>query len=362
MDRIWTMRDYRPGDENGILQLWRDAFPEGEMERTSPDYWHWQFMAPPAGKGKIKLAVDGDKIVGQYAVIPVAMQMMGDQMVGSLSLDTMTHPDYQRLGIFKTLANQVYMELGQEDIPLTYGFPNENSLNGFVKYLGWAHISTLTFLFKPLRGDRLLSSVFPKFLSRLLSPFAFKAGNLLFRIKPQSDNSKKKTRWIEHFDERAELIWRQVYDSTKIALTRNHDFLNWRYIHNPSRDYLAIGYYERDSLLAYTVFRLMTQFGLKGGMITELMGLPGRIDALENVLTAACRYIYAQGADLAACMVIGDPRVTKLLRRNQFLNIPKKFGFKRWYFGGRVNNDQINEDVLKNSENWYLTFGDTDVI
>ena len=78
MDRKWVTRAYKPGDEAGLMALWKAAFPDGESGRAELDYWNWQFRDPPAGTARFRLAVVDEKIVGQYAVIPVPMQARGE--------------------------------------------------------------------------------------------------------------------------------------------------------------------------------------------------------------------------------------------------------------------------------------------
>jgi hypothetical protein len=40
MERKWCTREYQPGDEDGIIALWKVAFPEGESERADLKYWN----------------------------------------------------------------------------------------------------------------------------------------------------------------------------------------------------------------------------------------------------------------------------------------------------------------------------------
>jgi hypothetical protein len=92
-----------------------------------------------------------------------------------------------------------------------------------------------------------------------------------------------------------------------------------------------------------------------------LIGRPERDDALRAVLAAVIEYSVNAGMDLVSCLIYGDTRVARLLKRNGFLLAPKR-AFKEWYFCVRVNDDSVSPDLVNDHSNWYLTFGDTDVI
>lgn len=71
-----------------------------------------------------------------YGVIPTVLWYNGKMILAAQSADTMTHPGYRNMGLFKALANLAYTLCKQEGIGLVFGFPNQNSLPGFIK-LGW---------------------------------------------------------------------------------------------------------------------------------------------------------------------------------------------------------------------------------
>jgi hypothetical protein len=275
----------------------------------------------------------------------------------------MTHPDYRRQGMFERLANELYEELGESDVPLTYGFPNENSLGGFTKKLGWAYIASLPVHVRPINPAKILDEMpASSWLIRLAKPMARLVSPALFRVRKVDHVLKRKIHWLEYFDDQADKLWREFYDPSKIALTRDARFLNWRYFQNPSRDYRCLGYLENGDLIGYLVFRIMEQNNLTGGMVTEIMARPGREDALDALLDFALEHFHQQGADLAACLMWGAPATSKMLRRKGFIVPPNRFSMKTWHFGGRVNNGSISASALKNPGNWYITFGDIDII
>jgi GNAT superfamily N-acetyltransferase len=362
VERKWAAREYQPGDERGIIALWTAAFPDGERGRADLQYWHWQFCDPPAGSARIRVAVVDGTVVGHYAVIPVPMQIKGEAILGTLSLDTMTHPDYQRQGILTTLASELYAELGRDGFPLTYGFPNENSVGALVNKLRWAYVCSLPVYVKPLRAGAVIERILPnRLLAAALRPFARLGLALVCRPTAVANQARRSIRRLEQFDTRADELWQIACDRQKIALTRSAAHLNWRYFRNPLREYRVVAYEEREQLVAYAVVRSMEQFGLRGGMILELIGRPGREDALQAVLAAAEEHSRREGMDLMACLLHGDGRVTRLLKRNGFLLAPKR-SFKEWYFCVRVNNDSVDSNWSADPDSWYVTFGDTDII
>jgi hypothetical protein len=362
MEKEWITREYGPGDEERILSLWKMVFPDGESGRGEPGYWYWQFRDPPAGSARIRLAVVDEQIVGHYAVIPVSMQVEGKAILGTLSLDTMTHPEFRRQGMFTTLASELYEELGRAGFPITYGFPNENSIGGFVKKLQWTHVCSLPVYVKPLRAGEIADGLLTNpLLGAIAKPLARLGAAIVSSSARVSDHAQASIHWLDRFDEGADELWQEAHDQDKIALTRSAAYLNWRYFQNPLRSYRAVAYVEGSRLLAYAVVRCMNRFGLRGGMITDLVGLPGRDDALEAVLASVEERFVGKEMDLIACLLHGDRRGTRLLRRSGFLRAPQGI-LKEWYFAVRSNSTLFDNDSITDEKKWYLTFGDTDVI
>ncbi|MGD9405394.1 MAG: GNAT family N-acetyltransferase [Anaerolineae bacterium] len=362
MERKWITRAYQPGDETGLMALWKAAFPDGESGRAEVDYWNWQYRDPPAGAAQFRLAVVGDQIVGQYVVIPMSMHVKGKLIRGTLSLDTMTHPAYQRQGIFTTLAKELYAELGNEGFPITYGFPNENSIGGFVGKLQWVDVCSLPLFVKPLRADLIARRFLPgRLLGTLAGPLARLGARIVSPACSVPAADRQRLCWLEQFDQRADELWDAVYDPAKIALSRSAQFLNWRYPANPLREYRILAYEEEGRLLAYAVLRCMAQFGLRGGMVVDLVGDPDRDDALVAVLAGAEAFFRQKGMDLAACLMYGDPRALCLLRQCGFLKAPRR-AFKEWHFGVRLNDESVDRAAVVDPDRWHVTFGDTDII
>ena len=120
------------------------------------------------GAAKIAyLALDKGRPAGFYGVFPVRMNYFGKEITVAQSGSTMTHPDYQGLGLFTTLAKMCYDLAKSEGIKFVFGWPNKNSYPGFKKKLAWQEMGSL----KKFSSRQLTIP-----LSRAASRFGFLSG------------------------------------------------------------------------------------------------------------------------------------------------------------------------------------------
>jgi GNAT acetyltransferase-like protein len=71
-----------------------------------------------------------------YGAIPCIFAINGEEILAAQSADTMTHPDHRKKGLFTTLATRTYSLAREQKIQFIFGFPNQNSLPGFIR-LNW---------------------------------------------------------------------------------------------------------------------------------------------------------------------------------------------------------------------------------
>lgn len=78
-----------------------------------------------------------NEIAAYYGVFPLKARMRNEIHLVAQSGATMTSPKHQRKGLFTELAKITFETAKQEGVRFIFGFPNENSLPGFVKKLNW---------------------------------------------------------------------------------------------------------------------------------------------------------------------------------------------------------------------------------
>jgi GNAT superfamily N-acetyltransferase len=88
------------------------------------------------------------------------MKVGDDDVVATLSLDTMVHPDFRGQGMFTKLAEDLYGRIANDGMPIVYGFPNAQSHGGFVKYLKWVDlVEPLPIFVRPLKFSHPIRSL-----------------------------------------------------------------------------------------------------------------------------------------------------------------------------------------------------------
>lgn len=106
-------------------------------------YLKWLYSQNPAGNAIGFDAFDGKNIAAHYACIPVHINLYGNIVKALLSLNTATHPNYRKQGLFIKLAEYTYEYAEWCGFESVHGFANFNSTHGFVHKLGFELVSPL---------------------------------------------------------------------------------------------------------------------------------------------------------------------------------------------------------------------------
>lgn len=361
MAREWSIRAYADGDEERIFDLFRAVYPD---RGWSLEYWRrswcWIYKENPAAAGKIWiwLAEHEGRIVGQYAVIPVAMSIAGKNVLGAQSVDTMTHPDYRRQGIFETLARKVYEQAHTDGIHIVYGFPNQSSYPGFVEKLNWFDITTVQIMFKPLNWENALK---PKIDNRFLLKLTAIGGSILQKVVYRT----QKTPIIKDlaitqtssFDERVNRFWDKVSQRYPIMVVRDKDYLNWRYVTVPDASYLIYVAEIAGEICGYIVLRYVQEEGVKVSTIFDILAQSEGI--AQCLISKAVEHSMQAKADILYYSFWANKPFIRALRRNGFIFRPFTKGRHLCAYS---SSPYISKKFLMEPQNWFFQQGDSDQI
>jgi GNAT superfamily N-acetyltransferase len=130
------------GDEIGkVTALFNEIWPESHVHRR--DFLDWLYFENPSGRVIGMNAWWRDRLAAHYVVIPIRATYRGSPVRAALSLNTATHPDFQRRGLFVRLAEATYAAAANEGVHHVVGVGNANSTPGFLGKLEFQHVGQL---------------------------------------------------------------------------------------------------------------------------------------------------------------------------------------------------------------------------
>jgi len=313
------IRNFKKGNEIQIIKLFDKVFGR-PMKK---DFWKWRFEDNPAGKHMIKLMWDENKLIGHYAVSPAKMMIEGKEYLSTLSMTTMTDPDYGGRGIFGKLANSLYEELENElGVKAIWGFPNNNSHYGFIKNLEWKDLGLISHIGLPLSN-----------------------------IMPQLNND---IRQFEVFKPKHEDIISKITSNFPVYAKRDIDYLTWRYNEKPNTKYYKFEYVGKD-VDSFIIIKKYSSNdnGIYDLFITELGIDFSDLSLLPIFISHLLAFFGQKEAVLYTWLSVFDKRYIYLERAGFYPT------GKSTYLGVRANNE--NYKVLTDFRNWYYSYGDSDI-
>ena len=303
-------------------------------------YWSWKHERNPFGRSVLLLAEVDGRLAGVRAFMRWQLTANGHVVHAAKPVDTVTHPDYQRRGIFKRLTTEACDVARRDGIGLLFNTPNGNSLPGYLK-LGWQRVTDL-----PLRV-RLQR---PFGASWRMAAWKLRNGEVpaqerFFRDAPTSaaDVLDRESVGIRE-------LLAQARASAQLRTVRTIEFLRWRYASHPHIPYFAETIADSGRLDGVVFYRTNFRSGLREVMIDDLLAREGAADSVKRLLGKLLRrtktdYVLAHGAE--------ESSIVQTLRKSGFHRLPRR----RITLVARTLADEVVPDPLQAS-NWSLSLGD----
>jgi len=144
-----TTRQLEESDVLPVLDLMRAALGEPPLLRRTPELFAWKHFDNPFGRSLAIVAETDDRIVGLRAFMRWDLIAPGGVTLRCVrAVDTATHPDYQRRGIFRRLTEETLELAVAKDIDLVFNTPNEKSGAGYLS-MGWTEVGMIGVLARP---------------------------------------------------------------------------------------------------------------------------------------------------------------------------------------------------------------------
>lgn len=237
----YVVRAYQPGDEADILQLFAPAFHAAR----SADHWRWKFLRNPYGSLRITLARSPEgELAGHYAGYPVKFLHHEGRQRQELSClqigDTMTAPSFRSVGrgptsILGRCVRHFYAAWCEQRVAFNYGFNTGNIQRFSLRFVGAQRL-------EPVGYWRLDSGAPP------LATGRYRTVEIRKTDVQQTQATKIDDSW-SRFSQR-------VARHYGLLVSRDADYLNWRYLDCPDAPrFVVLAAYRWRRLVGWSVFR-----------------------------------------------------------------------------------------------------------
>lgn len=334
------------------LYKYKEAFKKAGSPKTI-DRLTWFHFKNIARSPLVTLVTDNGHLAAIYATLPIKVKL-GEKVVNACqSLDTLTDEDYRGKGLFISAATKRYQENAKKGYDFVYGFPNSNSVHGFVKKLDWSLLGGVPFLFRPLRTGYFLKKLMGRRLASLIDmPLAFPV-----KVKLDDDWSIKP---VSKFDVSFDELWDSFSHDIPVAVQRDSNYLNWRYIENPTTNYEVFALYRNEVVQGFVVYTSVNKHGGKVGYIMELIVRPKAKKQSKVLLLHAQNYFLCNKVDVILAWCFAHSANYSLYAGSRYWPIPDRLRPIELHFGYvSLNKENV---LLTKRENWYISYSDSDTV
>ena len=352
----WSIRRAGPEDRDALLALLRRSFG---ADAPSERWWNWAFLENPTGADMHYLVAEAeDRMVGQWAGVPVRLQHGGERILGLIGLNSATDPDFRGRGVLTSL----YLRRGEEsgaDAGVLFGFPNRAALP-IAGRTGSVELRPYPLLIRPV-ADLAREAARQR---RWALP-AGAAGQLAFNTLASAHGVLAKlgnagARRIEEFESFgpwADRLWEELSPQLGTCAIRDAAYLNWRFVAAP-QDHRRLALSGPRGPQGFVVTGATGTRERSVVVLLELMARPGDHRAARLLIDRVVREARAERAAGIVALVTRRHPFRRELMQAGFLPAPwiaRKLAFTVRIFGrGR----DVVPNELFHIDDWYLSAGD----
>jgi GNAT superfamily N-acetyltransferase len=340
-------------DDDEIARLYGDVFGSALAE-SNRRRWRWQYLDNPnvgPEGSEIWIAREGERILGQYASMPVRLWWKNREARASWGMDVFVRQEARGRGVgarlFTAWADHVDVALGLGLTPSSYGL---------FRKLGYADVGPVPLFQKVLAPRPIVERRLGPGLGRIVTPLAGLILRARFQerpVVPSSGQPAVEVRSIATFTPEYDDLWERTRGSYMMCARRDAAYLNWKYRDCPHRSYDLWEARLDQRLVGFAVSRHEIHRGLELGWLVDLFADASDVSARDALLGAILGSFREAGVARAQAFSLGAPLATSLRRRGFFpARSPMQFCVRA--------KDQADE-VIADTGSWHVVFGDSDM-
>ncbi|MCX5705962.1 MAG: hypothetical protein NTZ92_07900 [Candidatus Omnitrophica bacterium] len=330
-----VMTTWDPKDRGPVKQMIETlSLGLGDSQAKDDNSFYWKHIDNPAGHTIFSYAIDTKKnlVISLIGISPRYFWYNGKRRLCYEAVDASTRSEYRRMGIFSGLFRICLETGGNRGGNYTYGFPNFNSIRGFLK-VGFKNIGGISMLLKPRKYFKLgwtlarqrssLSSYKPIYLENKASEF--------------------ETKYMPGI---ADILSDGHHAGNSLYGARDVELIRWRFFRRPGFTYFPV-------LVSggFAIVNMGMRAGLREAKIIEVVLSTG--NQPRKTFKVLLRKIYDDlKLDILSTYVSNDHRYYRLFAENGFVRVPSRIHFATFSHAGIT-------DILENCK-WEISGTDID--
>ena len=356
MERKWSARVYREGDEDQLFELDNIVHGREIHKKNWIEGWQWAHLKNPAGTSMIWLAEQDGKIVGVHLLVMINMKIGRETIKGGEPIDTMTHPEYRRQGISSILGRKLLNEAGKKGVCLEFAFPNPHHYP-IRKKSGWFDVCACHIMIKPLNLENTLKRrIKNKFLRKIGVVIGATILNICYRTKKYPEVDGLTITKIQSFDGRINDFWKNISNDHEIIVVRDKEYLNWRYVNVPNMNYVIYLAEEGKRICGYIVLKCVKEHDqLLFGYIIDIIAPLDRSEVIHSLLSKAIEHFEGENVDCIISTMVADKIYRKTFLKSGFINY---FLCKSYRLVAYTTCSNYPHEFLEKPDNWFIQYGD----
>jgi len=218
------IRTYQAGDEQAAIALFEQVF----NQIITPAQWQWKYKGTgPAGVHSQLVFDSENRLLGHAGAIPLRGYLQGNPIPFFQICDVMVHPAARgHLGprnLFTTLLRRLLGVIAaKQPEAFCYGFPGRRPFLLGKRVRVYDQIETAVEITRSARSS----------------------GLPLLQVRP-----------LDWDDPLLDRFWTRLLPQHDLVLSRDREYLQWRYARNPYHHYDLLGFFGLGRLLGWAVTR-----------------------------------------------------------------------------------------------------------
>jgi hypothetical protein len=338
---------YRPDDRRQVDLLYRRVFGS-DASRANQLRWDWQYRRNPHAPSDgplIWLAREGTTIVGQYATMPVKLNVSGREIDASWGMDVMVAPERQRQGL-----GDVLFRTWDRNTGASLGLGLSDASYRLFQKLNWPDVGPVPCLVKPLSRRALRRPSWPVPLNRFVSYVTLPWIRLVARTRPLEGE----IRIIRHFGDGFTALWERVGPRFAFAVRRDARYLNWKFIQPPHVRYHVASLERNGAPAGYAVYRHVQEPRGRVTLLVDFLTDPDDTSGALTLLRWVDREARAADSDKIRTFAMHEG-FRKLLRKSGYYSVKSTMEFV-----AKINAVDVAPAYYASPAGWHVTLGDSD--